>query len=161
MAISLLKELKQNQKLSLTPQLRKSIDLLQLSRFELIQKINSEIDINPFLESDRNDDHEYENNNNSSDGFDFNFAATETLYQKLYNQLDDENLNKSETIIASAIINSIDESGCLVESIDEIEEILKYKYSYEEIERVLTEVIHNLNPPGIGYRNFKESATLS
>ena len=40
MAISLLKELKQNQKLSLTPQLRKSIDLLQLSRFELIQKMH-------------------------------------------------------------------------------------------------------------------------
>ena len=50
MAISLIRELSQKQKITLTPQLKKSIDLLQLSRYEIIQKINEEIDINPFLE---------------------------------------------------------------------------------------------------------------
>ena len=52
MAISLLKEFKQKQKISLTPQLKKSIDLLQLSRYELIQKIEKEIEINPFIEKE-------------------------------------------------------------------------------------------------------------
>ena len=50
MAISLLKEFKQKQKVSITPLLKKSIDLLQLSRYELVQKIQKEIEINPFIE---------------------------------------------------------------------------------------------------------------
>ncbi|KRP17189.1 MAG: hypothetical protein ABS18_06460 [SAR86 cluster bacterium BACL1 MAG-121001-bin56] len=33
----------------MTPQLRKSIDLLQLSRIEIINKINAEIEDNPFI----------------------------------------------------------------------------------------------------------------
>ena len=49
MAIKLIREFKQNQQLSITPQLKKSIDLLQLSRIEIINKINNEIDENPFL----------------------------------------------------------------------------------------------------------------
>jgi RNA polymerase sigma-54 factor len=49
MAIALIKELAQKQKVTLTPQLKKSIDLLQLSRYEIIQKINEEIEINPFI----------------------------------------------------------------------------------------------------------------
>ena len=49
MAIKLVREFKQNQQLSITPQLKKSIDLLQLSRLEIIKKINNEIEENPFL----------------------------------------------------------------------------------------------------------------
>ena len=49
MAIKLVREFKQNQQLSITPQLKKSIDLLQLSRLEIINKINNEIEENPFL----------------------------------------------------------------------------------------------------------------
>ena len=56
MAISLLKDFKQKQKISLTPLLKKSIDLLQLSRFELIQKIENEIEANPFIEKEILDD---------------------------------------------------------------------------------------------------------
>ena len=48
MAISLIRELAQKQKVTLTPQLKKSIDLLQLSRYEIIQRINEEIDINNY-----------------------------------------------------------------------------------------------------------------
>ena len=58
MAISLIKEFKQKQKISLTPLLKKSIDLLQLSRYELIQKIDQEIEINPFVEKEITDDFE-------------------------------------------------------------------------------------------------------
>ena len=52
MAIKLVREFKQNQQLSITPQLKKSIDLLQLSRLEIINKINNEIEENPFLKKD-------------------------------------------------------------------------------------------------------------
>ena len=42
MAIVLSKSLNQKQNIALTPSLKKSIDLLQLSRFELIKKIEIE-----------------------------------------------------------------------------------------------------------------------
>ena len=48
MSIYLSKNLKQKQTFTLTPSLKKSIDLLQLSRFELIKKIQKEVDENPF-----------------------------------------------------------------------------------------------------------------
>ena len=48
MGIVLSKNLKQKQSIKLTPSLKKSIDLLQLSRFELIKKIENEIIENPF-----------------------------------------------------------------------------------------------------------------
>ena len=51
MSIRLSKNLKQSQSVRLTPSLKKSIDLLQLSRFELIRKIENEIIENPFLEN--------------------------------------------------------------------------------------------------------------
>ena len=62
MAIALIKELAQKQKVTLTPQLKKSIDLLQLSRYEIIQKINEEIEINPFLEKNEPEVNDYEGN---------------------------------------------------------------------------------------------------
>ena len=62
MAISLIKEFKQKQKVSQTPQLKKSIDLLQLSRYELIQKIDNEIESNPFIEKEDFDDFEFKAN---------------------------------------------------------------------------------------------------
>ena len=43
MAIALSKKLKQKQNIKLTPSLKKSIDLLQLSRFELIKKIEKNV----------------------------------------------------------------------------------------------------------------------
>ena len=54
MSIVLSKSLKQKNTVKLTPSLKKSIDLLQLSRFELIKKIEKEIDENPFLQKDEN-----------------------------------------------------------------------------------------------------------
>ena len=56
MAIKLVREFRQNQQLSITPQLKKSIDLLQLSRLEIINKINNEIEENPFLKKDFDND---------------------------------------------------------------------------------------------------------
>ena len=50
MSITLSKNLKQKQSIRLTSSLKKSIDLLQLSRFELIKKIDKEVIENPFLE---------------------------------------------------------------------------------------------------------------
>ena len=118
MSIRLSKNLKQNQSLKLTPSLKKSIDLLQLSRFELTRKIENEIIENPFLENKKND-------HDSLDFGEFNFDIESklTLREILLKQLDDFHLNNREMKISKLIIDNIDESGKLVENIEQIEEI--------------------------------------
>ena len=155
MAISLIKEFKQKQKISLTPLLKKSIDLLQLSRYELIQKIDQEIEINPFIEKEITDDFEFDENYNDVD-FDFNVAAVENLRESLIRQVNDLSLEGGQKEIALIIVECIDESGQLLEGLDEIEEMLFYKYPISNINDVLNNIVQKLEPIGVGFRNFKE-----
>ena len=156
MVISLLKEFKQKQKISLTPQLKKSIDLLQLSRYELIQKIEQEIEINPFIEKEIAEDYEFDEQYNNDSDFDFNIAATENLRDSLINQINDLDLDELEKEIAHTIIECIDESGQLVEELSDIQSMIAKNTSTEIIEEVLLNVIHGLEPVGVGFRDFKE-----
>ena len=158
MAISLIRELAQKQKVTLTPQLKKSIDLLQLSRYEIIQKINEEIEINPFLEKIEPDTSEYEINDEFfSNEYQKEVVAQKSLRENLLEQLNDLNLSRDDFLISESIINSLDDSGELVDGLDEIENLLNFKFSFKEIERVLTDVIHLLDPAGVGFRSIKEA----
>ena len=158
MAIALIKELAQKQKVTLTPQLKKSIDLLQLSRYEIIQKINEEIEINPFLEKNEPEVNDYEGNDEFfSSEYQKEVVAQKSLRENLIDQLNDFNLTRDEFLISEAIISSLDDSGELVEGLDEIENLLDFRYSYKEIEKVLTDIIHLLDPAGIGFRSLKET----
>lgn len=154
MAISLIKEFKQTQKVSLTPLLKKSIDLLQLSRYELIQKIESEIEANPFIEKEELEDFDFKISN--SEDFDFEIAASENLRESLIKQITDLSLDKDSSLIALSIIDSLDESGQLIDEIDDLKSIMNFKFNFNEIENILLNVIHKLEPAGIGFRNFKE-----
>ena len=101
MAIKLVREFKQSQQLSITPQLKKSIDLLQLSRLEIINKINNEIEDNPFLQKDF--DNESTSSLDSTDLLD-NLPNELTLRDHLENQLHDIKLSSSDKKIALVII---------------------------------------------------------
>ncbi len=157
MAIKLVREFKQNQQVSITPQLKKSIDLLQLSRLEIINKINKEIEENPFLQKN------YENQPvgtfDNKDLLD-NLSNELTLQNHLESQLDDLKLRTSEKKIALLIIQSLEENGLLEMDLDEIEEQMGFTYSIKEIKSVLNNIIQDLDPAGIGARNFKETIFL-
>ena len=112
MGIVLSKNLKQKQNITLTPSLKKSIDLLQLSRFELIKKIEKEIDENPFLQKDQ-DVNEIDGAYNQD--FDFDIESKVTLHESLVNQLIDFDLNKKQIELSTIIIGCIDENGMLVD----------------------------------------------
>ncbi|MDA9965101.1 RNA polymerase factor sigma-54 [Gammaproteobacteria bacterium] len=154
MVIKLVREFRQNQQLSITPQLKKSIDLLQLSRLEIINKINNEIDENPFLKKDFESE--------SVGGFDNeglieNLPNELSLQKHLEVQLEDIKLNNTEKTIALIIIQSLEENGLLQIDLDEIEALMEFSYSTQEIESVLNNIIQDLDPPGVGARNFKET----
>ena len=154
MAIKLVREFKQNQQLSITPQLKKSIDLLQLSRLEIINKINNEIEENPFLKKDF--DNELTSRFDDMDLLE-NLPNELTLQDHLENQLHDIKLSDTEKKIALVIIQSLEENGLLQIDLDEIEELMDYAYSLQEIKNVLNNIIHDLEPAGVGARNFKET----
>ena len=153
MSITLSKNLKQKQSIRLTSSLKKSIDLLQLSRFELVKKIDKEIIENPFLE--KNETSIVDHNFNHSD-FSFDIESKVNLRESLIKQLDDFHLNEKEIQIAKLIIGCIDESGKLSESTEQIEEISNFIFTEKEIQDVLLNIIHSLHPRGIGFRNHKE-----
>ena len=153
MGIVLSKNLKQKQNITLTPSLKKSIDLLQLSRFELIKKIEKEIDENPFLQKDQ-DVNEIDGAYNQD--FDFDIESKVTLHESLVNQLIDFDLNKKQIELSTIIIGCIDENGMLIDEIDEIEELSKYIFNSDEIEEILKNIIQKMTPYGVGYRNYKE-----
>ena len=153
MGILLSKNLKQKQNVTLTPTLKKSIDLLQLSRFELIKKIEREIDENPFLQKEK-DTSEIEGSYNQD--FDFDIESKVTLHESLIKQLVDFDLNKKQIELLTIIIGCIDENGMLVDEIDEIEELSKHIFNRNEIEEMLENVIQKMSPYGVGYRNHKE-----
>ena len=152
MAIILSQKFKQKQKLALTPSLKKSIDLLQLSRFELINKIQQEIEDNPFLEKIE----DFENDSLLDKDFSFEIESKVDLKGSLLNQINDLNLDKKSFQISKLIIENIDEAGKLVEQLEDLEELSSFKYSIKEIETVLEDVIHKLHPLGIGHRDHKE-----
>ena len=156
MGILLSKNLKQKQSIKLTPSLKKSIDLLQLSRFELIKKIENEIIENPFLEKQ---DYDYDNSFNEKD-FNFDIESKLTLRETLLDQLNDFDLSNKETQISKLLIDSIDESGMLTESISGIEEISNFIFSESEIEITLKNIIHKLHPSGVGFRSYKECISI-
>ena len=154
MTIKLVREFKQNQQLSITPQLKKSIDLLQLSRLEIINKINNEIEENPFLKK------EFDNDLTSNfDDMDLlaNLPNELTLQDHLKSQLQDIKLGDEEKKIALVIIQSLEENGLLQIDLDEIEELMEYTHPIKEIQNVLCNIIHDLEPAGVGARNFKET----
>ena len=68
MAIKLVREFQQKQQVTITPQLKKSIDLLQLSRVEIINKIHAEAHDNPFLIKESKEDISFDNYNGDDDG---------------------------------------------------------------------------------------------
>ncbi len=195
-------EQKQLQKLS--PQQILLMKLLQVPAISLEQRIKQELEENPALddESDENEipDNEQEissddlsddkEENNSDNEFEFsdyfdsdeyeipdyklnisNLSADDEHKERpiisgssntesLIDQLGMLTRNDTEEAIAIQIIGNLEDYGYLTRELDAIADDLAFNQnifvSVEEIEKVLTGVVHQLDPPGIGARNLQE-----
>ena len=102
MNIKLVRNINLSQKLAITPSLRKSIELLQLSRNELLQTIKDSVNENPFLSKDSDYDDIY------SKELDFDSIEEESgLYDYLIQQLNEKKINSHDKAICTAIILSL------------------------------------------------------
>jgi RNA polymerase sigma-54 factor len=154
MAIKLVREFQQKQQVTITPQLKKSIDLLQLSRVEIINKIHAEAEDNPFLIKESEGDVSF--NHSNDDEMLANLAETETLKSYLETQVNDLNLKELQQEIAMLLIQSLEESGLMQLNVEELEELFNHRINIDQILDVLINVIQHLEPAGIGARDFKE-----
>ena len=154
MAIKLVREFQQKQQVTITPQLKKSIDLLQLSRVEIINKIHAEAEDNPFLIKESEGDVSF--NHSNDDEMLANLAETETLKNYLETQVNDLNLKELQQEIAMLLIQSLEESGLMQLNVEELEELFNHRINIDQILGVLINVVQHLEPAGIGARDFKE-----
>ena len=174
MKLELSMEVKQEQKLSLTQEMRQSIELLQMNTYELEIYISGELDENPLLEADYKDEIDWSefvtNMKNSVVSREKKYADEESeinpenyieglpsLYDHLQEELSSIDLEPEEIKTAHYIIDRINEDGYFAV---EIEEAIKENHiGAEAFEKVLKKV-QTMEPRGIGARNLSECILL-
>lgn len=184
MAITQKQVLSLQQKLS--PQQIQTIKLLELPSMQLEQRIKQEIENNIVLEEDERTPEEEEPqqisvdeylredetpsyksriNNYSKDDKQRPVILSEgrSLQEYLVEQLGYRNLSEREMRLATYLVGSIDEDGYLRRELDAIADDIAFtlgiETTAEELERLL-DVIHDLEPAGIGARNLRECLLL-
>ncbi len=162
--------LRQSQKLTMTPQLKQAIKLLELPIIELDTNIREQLENNIMLEK-IHEEFEQENSsppklqsewenfskNNDKDNIDLFSSNNMSLRDHLLWQIEIEKITEKEVFIGQAIINSLEDNGYLNEDLSTIKKILSSNMVIKnnEIENVL-EIIQNLDPVGVAARSINE-----
>ena len=124
-----------------------------------------EINIDEYLSDDETPDYKLQANNYSDDDDDREtpFAAQTSFHQDLINQLNTFILSDNDREIAEFLVGSIDDDGYLRRSIQDIVDDMAFTqgiYTDEKaVERILN-IIHDLEPAGVGARDLQECLLL-
>ncbi len=127
--------------------------------------IETEINIDEYLSDDEIPEYRLSANNYSVDDEDKQvpYASGTSFNQFLKNQLNTFRLNEEEREIAEFIVGSLDESGYLRRSLEDVMDDLAFTqnvYTTEEkIEKVLL-TVQDLDPAGVGARSLEECLVL-
>jgi RNA polymerase sigma-54 factor len=173
---------KLSSQLTLTPQLRQAIRLLQMSALEIEQELIQAADENPFLDFDNspNEDFvdpilEFSHRSSSSklqrvDAEDMEEFSTlckeDTLLEFLMHQISTVRANPDVKKILYFLAGCVDEKGYLRESIEELRSNLdELNLSLDSSERdpLFDEalgLLKKLDPPGVGAINLQECLLL-
>ena len=157
----------QKQKLILTQIMKQSINILQMSAYELREYIKKEFEENPILEAEFNLIESRENIDNTQSAKYLNDRYDESYNYKYNNEdevsvfnfiSDNEQLGEVKSDIkikkiVSYMIESLDSRGYLENTLDEICNDLRID---EESGESALEILQSLEPCGIGARNIKE-----
>ena len=134
--------------------------------FQEDQKIDTEdIDIDAYLSDDEIPNYRIQVQNHSADDQDnpIPFSGGISFHEYLENQLQSLILNETERPIAEFLIGSIDNSGYLRRSEEEIIDDLAFTQNINVAEETLKTVlkkIQSLDPPGVGARSLQECLSL-
>ncbi len=134
--------------------------------FDDNESINTEdINIDDYLSDDEIPDYRTSVNNYSADDDEKSipYASGTSFTQHLKTQLNTYRLNDEERDIAEFLVGSVDESGYIRRELSDIMDDLAFTqnvYTTEEkIEEVLN-IVHQLDPAGVGARNLQECLSI-
>ena len=125
----------------------------------------NEINIDEYLSNDETPDYKTQANNYSDDDDDREspLAAPISFHQDLINQLNTFILNENEREIAEFLVGSIDDMGYIRRSLFDIIDDLAFTqgiYTDEITIKRMLQVIHELEPSGVGARDLQECLLL-
>jgi RNA polymerase sigma-54 factor len=124
-----------------------------------------DINIDEYLSSDDTPDYKTQTNNYSDDdeNHDSPLAAPISFHQDLINQLNTFILDDGDRDIAEFLVGSIDDMGYIRRSIPDIVDDMAFTqgiYTDEETVEKMLQVIHELEPSGVGARDLQECLML-
>lgn len=123
-----------------------------------------DINIDEYLSDDETPDYKTQVNNYSEDDErESPLAASLSFHQDLINQLNTFILNDQERQIAEFLVGSIDDMGYIRRSISDIVDDMAFTqgiYTDEAAVEKIFQVIHQLEPSGVGARNLQECLLL-
>lgn len=125
------------------------------------ETIETEIDVDEYLSDDEIPNYRLQANNYSADDEDRQvpYASGISFTQFLKTQLSTLRLDESEKEIAEFLVGSVDESGYIRRSIQDIVDDLAFTqnvYTDEETVEKVLKYIHELDPAGVGARSLQE-----
>lgn len=131
------------------------------------EKINADdINIDEYMSDDEVPSYKTQANNYSADDEEKNvpYEAGISFHQSLKNQLNTFRLTDEEFAIAEHLVGSIDDSGYIRREIIDLVDDLAFSSNVftneEEVIRILTTVVHHLDPIGVGARDLKECLVI-
>ena len=162
-------ELNQSQRITINIQMQESLQILQLSYSEMIEKINKELEKNPLLEPESKKEEKklynqelYLNskeNNSKSKYIENTIEQKKNLRDHVNEQINIDINNNEEKLIARKFLEYIDNNGYIKESdvnkIFEKLQVQNYNITLALIESTLKK-IQEFDPPGIFARNLSE-----
>ncbi|MCY2685698.1 RNA polymerase factor sigma-54 [Salinimicrobium sp. TH3] len=125
------------------------------------ETIEADINVDEYLSDDEIPNYRLQANNYSADDEDRQvpYASGTSFTQYLRTQLSTLRLNESEEEIAEFLVGSVDESGYIRRSIQDIVDDLAFTqnvYTDEETVEKVLKYVHELDPAGVGARNLQE-----
>jgi len=129
------------------------------------ETIETDINIDEYLSDDEIPSYKLNSNNYSSDDEEKSipYAAGKSFNQVLIEQLNTYSLSDTDYLIAEFLIGSIDESGYIRRPLEDIVDDLAFSQNvFTDIKAVLKilDIIHQLDPAGVGARDLKECLLL-
>ncbi len=121
-----------------------------------------DINIDEYLSDDEVPDYRLQSNNYSDDDAEktLPYVSGTSFHQHLLNQLHTFQLSEETYKIAEFLVGSMDDSGYIRRSLADVVDDLAFTQNIAttegEVEQILFQVIHELEPLGIGARNLQE-----
>ncbi|GAB5539986.1 MAG: hypothetical protein Salg2KO_20890 [Salibacteraceae bacterium] len=127
---------------------------------EELSEAEQEFDFSDYMDDDDTPDYRYQANNSSKDDDDKSvpFGAASTFHDRLIAQLHLRSMSDKQLLICEHLIGSLDDSGYLRRELSAVVDDLAFSQGFmtteEEVEHLLINQVQDMDPPGIGARDF-------